>query len=288
MLQSSVTGKMYSAAIAVVTALFGVACAELGVMDDATSISVGPSNRGFILSAGRLPDVGDGFVVHETWRTRGLRYGTDEMIDLLIETARRMKSFRGGPLAIGDLSYPAGRDASPHHRSHQNGRDVDLLLFLVDAKGRPLPSLEMLILEPDGKVALPGVKTEFSAVRQAALEAGAKLDTARTWQLVKILLSARATEVQWIFLSEPLILLVLEHARLQNEPDDLIANVRARMMQPSPKAPHNDHMHVRIFCSGDDVANGCSEIEGSSAQSRGVQVPAWHQSVALDLLRALK
>jgi penicillin-insensitive murein DD-endopeptidase len=264
-------------------------CAELGVIDDGTTVSRGPANNGHILASQKLPDKGEGYVVHETWRARGLRFGTIEMIDLLVEISRRMKPLKGSPLAIGDLSFPGGRDASPHHRSHQNGRDVDLLLYMVDGNGRTLPALEMLILEDDGRVSVGRAKQSSldSGVHQAALEAGARLDVARTWQLVKVLISARATEVQWIFLAEPLIKLVLEHAKSSGEPDDLIARARAMMMQPSPKAPHNDHMHVRIFCSQDDLAKGCAEVEGSSAVKRGVNQPPWHLDALAKLQRAV-
>jgi hypothetical protein len=42
--------------------------------------------------------------------------------------------------------------------------------------------------------------------------------------------------------------MLLDHARAIGEPEGLIDLAAASMSQPSDSAPHNDHMHVRIYC----------------------------------------
>ena len=220
-------------------------CAEIGVVSDGSSVSYGTANRGKLLDGVHMPNRGPGFVVYAQWQVRGLRYGTDELITLLMEVSARMRPFGGPPLAIGDLSFADGGSASPHHRSHESGRDVDLLLYLLDAKGQPMVSNAMLVIDDDGRI---------------ADGSGARLDVARTWLLVKQLMVAQAADVQHVFLAEPLIQLVLDHARALAEPAAVVERARDLLSQPAPDAPHNDHMHVRVYCSAEDAARGCVDF----------------------------
>src|SRR5262245_39224514 len=89
---------------AVVLALLA-GCAELGVVGDGTSISVGRPSNGRIIDGARIPSSGEGFFTREIWATRGQRYGTDELIDLLVAVSRRMVPVAGGTrLVVADLS----------------------------------------------------------------------------------------------------------------------------------------------------------------------------------------
>jgi penicillin-insensitive murein endopeptidase len=120
-----------------------------------------------------------------------------------------------------------------------------LLLYLVDAAGKPKVSNAMLILDDEGRV-VDG--------------SGERLDVAREWALVKSLMVARSAEVQHIFLSEPLIQLVLDYARAKAERPSVIERARELMSQPAPNAPHNDHMHIRVYCSDEDAKRGCVDF----------------------------
>jgi murein endopeptidase len=126
------------AALALTAALAGLAtgCVQLGVVSDGTSVSWGPANQGMLLGAVPLPLTGDGFVVHATWAARDTQWGIDELIAVVAWTAREVaRAHPGTELAIGDLSI-AGGGRSAHHRSHQTGRDVDLVLFGIKAAAR--------------------------------------------------------------------------------------------------------------------------------------------------------
>ncbi|MCX5743234.1 MAG: penicillin-insensitive murein endopeptidase [Proteobacteria bacterium] len=226
-------------------------CAELGVVGDGTSISVGKPSNGHIVDAARLPDKGEGFFTRETWRTRNNRFGTDELVDVVTAVARRMMvAEQGTPwakvrLVVADLSGRGGGGGDAFHRSHQSGRDVDLLYYMRDPKGRPMEADLMHV---------------FGATGKARDGSGITIDVPRMWLLVKSLLEAPEANVQWVFMYQPIANAVIEHAIALKEPEELIARARLAVKQPSDSARHDDHVHVRVFCSSADRAYGCVDI----------------------------
>jgi penicillin-insensitive murein endopeptidase len=221
-------------------------CAELGVVSDGTSVSVGKASHGYLIDGARLPDHGEGFTTREVWRARDNRYGTDELIDLVVGVARRMhQQIPGIQLVIADLSGRGGGERHAFHRSHQSGRDADFLYYLRDAGGQPF--------EPDAMHV-------FDAAGRARDGSGLTVDVPRTWLLVKELITAPEAPVQWIFLYEPLARRLLDHAARAGEPDALIARARRALKQPGDSARHDDHMHVRVYCSPADRAYGCVDL----------------------------
>jgi penicillin-insensitive murein endopeptidase len=221
-------------------------CAELGVVSDGTSISVGKPSRGYLVEGVRLPDRGEGFVTRDVWRARENRYGTDELIDLITAVARRMRTqVRDVKLVVADLSGKGGGERIAFHRSHQTGRDVDLLYYMRDASGQPF--------EPDAMHV-------FNRYARAADGSGIAIDVPRTWALVKELITAPEAAVQWIFMYEPIAQRLIEHAEKIGEPPALIARARKACRQPGDSARHDDHMHVRVYCSAADRAYGCVDI----------------------------
>jgi penicillin-insensitive murein endopeptidase len=230
-----------SAVLGVAALAIASGCAQLGMIGDGTSVSVGWTSDGRTVDPARLPDAGDGFWTPPTWRLRGARYGADELVDLIAAVGRRLAARDPrARLAVADLSSRRGGDVD-HHASHESGRDVDLLLFYTDLAGRPIASDTMIVLDPAG----------------FGIGAAVKLDVARSWAVIRALVTAREAEVQRIFFSEPLIQLVLDHARATGESDAVVQRARDLLRQPSDSAPHDDHMHVRIFCPAADIAYGC-------------------------------
>jgi penicillin-insensitive murein endopeptidase len=232
-------------ALSLITLVAG--CAELGMISDGGSVSRGRTNGGRIVEPSAMPDEGDGFRTPMIWRARGYRFGTDELVDLLVGAGRRVAAaLPGGKLAVADLS-PLRGGRSRQHQSHQSGRDVDLLFYVTDPVGVPLDVEVMRKFGPGG------VSTDDRWVKGAPL----RFDVPRNWELVKALLTAPEAEVQYIFVYEPLALLLLDHARASGEPDSLVELARSALVQPGDAAPHDDHFHVRIFCSESDADLGC-------------------------------
>jgi penicillin-insensitive murein endopeptidase len=227
---------------------FLAGCVEWGVVSDGSSISVGKPNRGYLIDGVRLPDHGDGYTTREVWLQRANRYGTDELIDLVTGVARRMSAqVKDVKLVVADLSGRGGgaNGSSAFHRSHQSGRDADLLYYMRDAAGKPF--------EPDGMHAFNwrGVATDRT---------GITIDVPRTWLLVKELIEAPEAPVQFIFIYEPIAQLLIDEAKRRGEPEAVIARARRTLRQPGDSARHDDHMHVRVYCAREDRAYGCVDI----------------------------
>ncbi|HET9620589.1 MAG TPA: penicillin-insensitive murein endopeptidase [Kofleriaceae bacterium] len=234
------------AALASLASVASVGCAELGVVSDGTTISVGKASRGYLIDGVRLPDHGDGFTTRDVWRARDNRFGTDELIDLITGVAHRM--VRHAPdvaLVVADLSGLGGGERSAFHRSHQSGRDADLLYYMRDASGAPF---------------LPDAMHVFNWLGRAVDGSGLTIDVPRTWQLVKELVTAREAAVQWIFMYEPIARRLIEHAQGIGEPPAVIARVRRALKQPGDSARHDDHMHVRVYCTASDRRLGCVDL----------------------------
>ncbi|MGE5186346.1 MAG: penicillin-insensitive murein endopeptidase [Acidobacteriota bacterium] len=236
------------AVVALAASAAGAGCAELGVVTDGTSISVGKPSHGYLLEGTRLPDHGAGFTTRKVWLDRQNRYGTDELVDLVMGVARRMHAHvKGVQLVVADLSAKGGGvgGISAFHRSHQSGRDADLLPYMRDAEGKPF--------EPDAM-------HKFDWRGRATDGSGITLDVPRTWLLVKELVSAPEAPVQYIFMYEPLAQMLIDHAKQIGEPMAVIIRARRALRQPGDSARHDDHMHVRVYCSADDRAYGCMDI----------------------------
>jgi len=234
------------AAVLALSVFAAAGCAELGVVTDGSSISYGKPNRGRLIDGSKLPDSGPGYTTAPIWKERGNRFGTDELVTLIKGVGKRMKKkSKDSRLVVADLSGTGGGAAHTFHRSHQSGRDVDLLYYVRDAQGKAI--------EPD-------VMRVFDKTLVAKDASGVTLDVPKTWQLVKELLTAQEAYVQFIFMYRPIAEKLLEYATQNGEPDVVVQRAIKALKQPGDSAPHNDHMHVRIYCPAADRMWGCVDI----------------------------
>jgi penicillin-insensitive murein endopeptidase len=249
-----------SLALACLAPLLALAgCPRHGVIDDGTSISYGPSNRGKLMRPARLPTNGEGYWMPPRWAQRGLRYGTDELIALLVDVGRRIeRDSPGARVGVADLS-PLRGGPSAWHRSHQTGRDVDLLFFATDASGAPVELTSMPLFDDAGVATLPSGAPDDPATPKDEATRTLRFDAARTWLLVRALLENPVAPVQYVFIADGLKQLLLDHARGAGEPEALIQQAAFLMQQPGDAAPHDDHMHVRILCAASDRVHGCND-----------------------------
>jgi penicillin-insensitive murein DD-endopeptidase len=220
------------------------ACAAVGGVDDGTSLSAGWSHRGRLVNGVELPVRGDGYLMPPTWAARGLNWGTEELVGAIVRASRRVAiESPGAMLYVADLS-PRRGGPSAWHRSHQTGRDADLHFFALDESGRPAPPpLAMVRFDASGR----------------APAAGRLFDVPRNWLLVRALVEDPGAEVQFLFLSSGLRQLLLDHAVEVGEPTELVARAAALMQQPGDSLPHDDHLHLRIFCPAGDRTLGCRD-----------------------------
>lgn len=235
-------------------------CAGPGLLTDGSSVSLGAHSRGVLRNAARLPFIGEGYTVPLTWRQRRSNYGTDELVGVVVQAARRVsREAPGAVLGVADLSRKGGGE-SPEHRSHHSGRDADLHFYSTDPSGTALPP-PRLRMEPYGAngMGLGGMETTPPEDETATLGPQRVFDEQRNWLLVRALIENRTAEVQWIFISSALERRLLAYAQAAGEPPAAIAHASQVMHQPLDSARHHDHIHVRIYCPPGDRALGCRD-----------------------------
>lgn len=196
-----------------------------------------------LVQAGRLAR---GMRVRETaylrhvpdYRANGRFYGTWQLVQLVERAARRV-AFRapGAPLGVGELSAPAGGPVAGH-RSHQNGRDVDLAFYATDSRGAPVALRRFVEFDAHGH--------GLGAGR------GLRFDDSRNWLLVEKLVSDPVTRAQYIFVANHLRQRLLAHARAVAAPREAIERAATVMFEPRHGHPHANHFHLRVYCAPED------------------------------------
>jgi len=231
----------------------------LGVFaSDGGSLSFGTHSKGALLHPSALPFAGAGYEVHPDWRSRNRRYATAQVARWLIQVfAQTRAKVPGGIAYLGDISGRSGGETTKH-RSHASGRDIDIFYMACDSQGRPMRGLPaMLHFGTDGSASRwsPG---QSRRARGEALP-DAYFDAPRNWALVRAMLENSEVEVQWIFVHRGIAALLLAEAAREGAPPWLVERARALLHQPTDSQPHDDHMHVRVFCNPGDRLFGCSD-----------------------------
>lgn len=203
------------------------------------AVSTGDTSHGRLFHGRRLEE-SSALAILPVQRARDLRYGTDELIDLLGHAAAAVHRATGTRLWVGNLGRSGGGDI-PWSVSHNAGRDADVAFLVVDAAGHPVDPPDLVPLGQGG----------WSKDRAL------RLDVARTWIAVRAMLEHPTAQVQYLFASTPLIRLLLDHAKARGEPARIVARATDVLRQPAGAAPHDDHLHVRVRCSRRDVGAGC-------------------------------
>lgn len=216
---------------------------------DAPSVSMGDSSRGELRGGVELARRGVGLLRLSLVSARDSGWGTQGLVDLISRVAQDLNNLpdhRDVPLRVGNLSLRHGGEMRWSH-SHHSGRDVDVLLYLVDAAGEPVAPDEFVHLDNHGRGHWKRQPVQF--------------DAPRMWHAVRALLQDGHVQVQHLYLAEPLRQLVLRYARSQGEPEWLIQRALLVISEPGHSGKHDDHMHVRLYCSRDDRLAGCSDDE---------------------------
>ena len=170
---------------------------------------------------------------------RGYRHGTDRLVNAIVKMGAVVSHTHPGfTLGVGNLSQEGGGDI-PQSRSHNSGRDADLAFPLRDSDGRPVApgALVRLGLE---NTSLDGTKRHLAA------------DVA--WTLVEGLLALPDIDVAWIFCSHSVRAAILEAAVAAEAPPEDRVRASVVLRQPSDSSPHDDHFHIRIYCSPVELA----------------------------------
>lgn len=226
------------------TALGATGCFGLVPLPDEPT-SVGTTSEGYLVMGASLPDEGEGF--ERGRRGEATRYGVPRLVAALERAGATVarEAPGSGLLRVGDLGSELG-GAHLRHRSHRAGRDVDVLFYLTDAAGRPAPSRGFLAVSRFGTTLDEDGHVFF-------------LDEERNWRLVRALLTDPEIDVQWIFCSRGVKSRLLRWALEHEDDPDLLVRAAYVLQQPENALPHDDHFHVRLYCSTDERARGCRD-----------------------------
>lgn len=209
------------------------------------SHSMGTTSDGHLDAAARLPLDGVGHFVLAQHRERETHYGTDELVGLLLDASVRLNERHPDTrMGIGNMAVNGGGDIR-WSRSHNSGRDADIAFLFHDESGVPIEPDTLLTVGPS---------------LEAWHRDGYYFDVPRNWTLVESLLTSDEADVQWLFIWDPLKRRLLEHARDIGADPDVIARAEAVLHQPGDSAPHDDHFHLRIYCTVEDRLEGCVNI----------------------------
>ncbi len=210
---------------------------------DAPSRSVGYPWRGRLQGGLRLRPSS---TIHlmEVDVPRGNFWGTRDLVHLLQRVAEQVESVApGARLNVGELSKQGGGNLVGH-RSHENGRDVDVGFFLTDEAGIPYEPRRF------PRVSRRGTGRDGETV--------VRFDDHRNWLLLAALVSDESALVQHAFVHRSIRARLLAEGRRQGAGEELLAKVERVVVPPGVRHPHRNHFHVRIYCPAADVP-GCRD-----------------------------
>jgi penicillin-insensitive murein endopeptidase len=276
LISSAASGEENTTAAAVTTAVTTTAVTTTAAIttvplrpEAPDSVSCGSTNRGALSDAAMLPGEGVGFVMAEPWRSRGSRFGTKELVGLIQRSSAAVaQEHEGGQLSVADLSKEQGGPIASH-RSHQNGRDVDLIYYAMDAEGRPFyPDSHMAYYSGRGRATYAKAPAFVKDIPERYF------DLARNWSLVRNMMLDEAVEVEHIFVSNRVKRWLLRYAQQIDEAPELLKAATRVLHAPRDVKGHNDHMHVRISCSADDKTSGRCR---SASAPKPRRARRWHR-----------
>lgn len=207
--------------------------------------TVGAPNLGVQTDAVELPAAGPGFVRYRPLGTH--HFGRPRLVAALTRVARELTDGdpAAPPLVIGDLSAKGGGKIEGH-QSHRTGRDVDILYQYLTPSGARVSAPGFIRVEADGLARIP----EDGHIL--------RLDVEHEWRLVKALVTAPEIGVQFMFASRNVEALLVDYALARGEPLDVVLHAQSVMWQPGDSMPHDDHIHLRIACSVEEILAGCT------------------------------
>ncbi|HOV84805.1 MAG TPA: penicillin-insensitive murein endopeptidase [Syntrophobacteraceae bacterium] len=199
--------------------------------------SVGQPYHGRLVNGVPFPNQFQGYTLRDQERS----YTTPEVVGAVLDAVERVREQHPGTcdLFVGDFSVQGGGWLN-HHRSHQNGRDVDLGMYL---KGNRAADTFVSMNEDN-------------------------LDVPKTWCLVEGLL--RSQRVQYIFLDRRIQRLLHDYAASRGADSAYLERIFGGGFGRSVinhVANHHDHIHVRFYTPWSTLA---AHVAGMDEQKRTV------------------
>ena len=224
------------------------------------SFSIGDTRDGYLINGQPVPSPSLAMRQLPVQYERGIAFGTAKLIGLLADTAGAMKKkYPKTQMVLGNLGLREGGDI-PYSVSHNSGRDADIGFYLTDAEGN-YAQLDNLYK----------INRHFKTVGTNSVYS---FDIEKNATLVETLLMHPTIRIQFIFVAKHLRSALLRELIARNGADaphpnpDIIERFEQSVQNQSA---HDDHFHIRIYCSDEDLCAGCVD--------RSVIHP-WHEDPA--------
>lgn len=160
-------------------------------------------------------------------------YGHPALVLMLKRSSKAIaKLYPGSVLRVGDLSSKEGGPLVGH-RSHQSGRDADIIFYAKDKKGRRVTPKRFVAYDANGN---------------AKDGSGLTFDDERNWMLLVSWAKDDRAGLSHIFVSRTLRKRLLAFANKHKRHKKTVALVTPLLKQPESASAHDDHFHVRISC----------------------------------------
>lgn len=208
-----------------------------------SSRSLGTGTHGHLVEPRVLDAQGEGYVILPRQRARGLNYGHQALIQLIERAAEQVaQEYPGSVLGVGNIGREFG-GAIPYSVSHQIGHDADLAFYTTDPHGNYVVAPDLLHFND------AGISREYGGFY--------RFDVERNWAVVTAMMADEDAALQYLFISDGLKKLLMNYAVEQNVDQARIDKADKLLRQPAPYIPHDNHLHIRIFCTAEDLQAGC-------------------------------
>lgn len=190
-------------------------------------------------------------MLHNPNKDRARSYGTVEVVQAIVRAAKTLAHRpESEHILINDLSFAKGGPIDGH-ASHRAGRDMDFYFPLRTKGGDPFPG-KLIPLDPKG------IGYDYRNLEDPQDDIEVHLDLERTWTFLSALLDDPDAHIQVIYLVAHVQAALLDYARSQGVPQARIERFARHSCQPKG-APHDDHGHIRFYCSAQDIRAGCQD-----------------------------
>lgn len=210
--------------------------------DPNSTVSIGTTSDGVMVN-GRWIAPSTTVDILPVQFARDLAYGTDELVAAIRSAAQHVaEKHPGAILYLGNVAQRWGGDIQ-WSVSHNNGRDADLAFYSRDPFGWQRRPPNLLHFGPDLR------SVEFSGFHRFDAELNA--------DLVVGLFDHAGSQIQYMFMARFLELPVVDVLRRRGMDREALIKIQEVLYEPRGSAIHDDHLHIRIYCTADDLCGGC-------------------------------
>ncbi len=200
------------------------------------SLSVGSPNHGRLVRGRKLPHE---LAVKLLKATNERSFAHPILLRALTHGAKSVRQkFPGSVLQVVELSSKDG-GVIPQKRSHQSGRDADVLFYSFDKKGKRAPQKKLVHFDGSGKA------TDGSGIR---------FDDERNWAFLETLANQKDSPVTHVFVDARLRQRLLSFAEGAERKPERIARVAAILFVGDSSEPSDAYFHLRVRCPANQSA----------------------------------